>query len=278
MSDPRLTPANGRIAAAELRGQVEAERFVEGEDRRVLAPVLDLRCDPSGPGLDRQLLWGDRFRVLEEVDGLAFGQAGRGGYVGWVQAAALGPWCAPTHRVTARATLAFDAPEIKTPAPLRLSLGAEVTVTGQTGSLSALDTGHFVPAVHLAPVDTFDADPVEIAARVLGAPYLWGGNSSDGIDCSGLVQLALLGCGIACPGDSDQQRDAFPRAQGAPRRGDLVFWAGHVAMFEDAQTLIHANGHHMAVAREDFATCTARIRASEGKDILKIARPEGGLT
>ncbi len=278
MSDPRLTPANGRVAAIELRGQVEAARFVQGEDRRVRAPVLDLRCDPGAPGLDRQLLFGDRFRVLDEQDGLAFGQAERGGYVGWVRADHLGPWLAPTHRVSARSTLAFPAADIKAPGPLRLSLGALVSVTGETRDLCALDTGHYVPASHLAPVTAPEADPVAVAERLLGAPYLWGGNSADGIDCSGLVQLALLSCGIACPGDSDQQRAAFPRALGAPRRGDLVFWAGHVAMFEDAQTLIHANGHHMAVAREDFAACTARIKAAEGKDILMMTRPQGGLT
>ena len=271
MSDPRLTPANGRVAARELEGRVDAARFVDGEPARIVVPVADLFCAGDGSGqLDRQLLFGDSFRVLERRGGRAFGLSDRGGYVGYVAEDALGAWYEPTHRVAARSTLGFAAPDIKHPAPLRLSLGARVKVVEEIDSFVRTQDNLFIPRAHLVAGD--EPDTIAVAERLIGAPYLWGGNSADGIDCSGLVQAALLACGIPCPGDSDQQRESFPAVR-RPRRGDLIFWQGHVAMCVTSRTVIHANAHHMAVTVEPRAACVARIKASENKTILKIARP-----
>ncbi len=263
MSDPRSTPANGRVAAARLKGQVTAERFTEGTPHRLLRPVTDLLRRPDGPR-DRQVLLGEAVTLYEEADGWAFVELARDGYVGYLRAEALGPAePAPTHRVCQAATHVYPAPDMKTPERMRLSLGALVQVTGTAKGFAETPLGH-VPARHLAPLDRPEADPVAVAERLLGTPYLWGGNSRDGIDCSGLVQAGCLACGIACPGDSDQQEAALGRPLEADeplRRGDLLFWKGHVAFVADETRILHANAHHMAVAFEDREAAIARIEA-----------------
>ena len=161
---------------------------------------------------------------------------------------------------------------MKTRERMSLSHGARVTVTGEAGRFAETPLG-FVPRVHLAPLERPEADPVAVAERFLGAPYLWGGNSAFGIDCSGLVQAALAACGIACPGDTDMQESLGDAAQGAPRRGDLLFWKGHVALVRDAETLIHANAHHMAVTVEEIAAVTDRIAAAGEGPVTAHRRP-----
>lgn len=266
MTDRRLTPANGRVAHVSLRGQVAADTFVEGELARVAAPLADL-CAAPGGARDRQLLAGAAFLVLERRDGWAFGRAEADGYVGWLAEAALAGWVAPTHRMAAPATHLYPAPDLKARETARLSLGAHLTVTGATGAFLRTDTGAFVPAAHLRPLGAWEDDPVRVAESLIGTPYLWGGNSRDGIDCSGLVQAALFACGRPCPGDSDLQAAALGRplpAGAALRRGDLAFWPGHVGWLADAGTLLHANAHHMAVAAEPLAGAVARIAEAGG--------------
>ncbi|MFP4303321.1 MAG: NlpC/P60 family protein [Rhodosalinus sp.] len=259
MTDRRLTPANGRVAAAHLKGWVAAERYVEGEAATVAVPVADLLVAPDG-ARDRQLLLGEAVTVYERRNGWAFVQAEKDGYVGYLDAAAVRGAGTPTHRVAARATHVYPAPDMKRREAMALSLGSRLTVTATEGRFAATPLG-FVPVVHLAPLEVPETDPVAVAERLLGTPYLWGGNSADGIDCSGLVQAALLACGIACPGDSDMQAALGAEAEGPPRRGDLLFWKGHVALVRDAGTLIHANAHHMAVSVERIEEATARIAA-----------------
>jgi len=263
VGDRRLTPWNGRVAHVSLRGRVAAERFVEGEPAAVAVPLADL-CATAGGARDRQLLMGAAFGVLERRGGWAFGMAGDDGLVGWIAEAALGPPVRPSHRVAAPATHLYPAPDLKTREVARLSLGARLEVTGVDGAFARCAAG-WVPAVHLRPVDAPEADPVTVAESLVGTPYLWGGNSRDGIDCSGLVQAALRACGRPCPADSDLQRAALGRplrADEAPRRGDLAFWSGHVGWMADATTLLHANAHHMAVAAEPLAGAAARIAAA----------------
>ena len=263
--DPRLWPFNGRVALSVLRGQIDAPAFSDGEAARIAVPVADL-CTAPETARARQLLWGAAVTVIERRGGHAFVQAAACGHVGWVAQAALGPARAPTHRVMAAATHLYTAPDLKTPDRARLSLGALVTVTGAQGAFLATAEG-WLPRPHLAPLQTPETDPVAVAERLLGTPYLWGGNGRDGIDCSGLVQAGLNACGRSCPPDSDLQRAILGRplapGQGA-RRGDLVFWTGHVGWMCDAQTLLHANAHHMAVAVEPLAGAADRIRAAGG--------------
>jgi hypothetical protein len=268
--DRRLTPANGRVAALSVAGQVSAERFVAGEPRSVTAPLTDLLASPLGPR-DRQLLKGTAVTLFEERDGFAFLQSARDGYCGWVAAGALGPPVTSTHRVAARATHLYAAADIKSPDLAHLSFGAELAVIAEGRRFWETPDG-FVPKVHLRPLDQPFRDPVTVAQLHFGTPYLWGGNSVLGIDCSGLVQAALLACAVPCPGDSDLQRNLGTAATGAPQRGDLWFWKGHVALLVDDRTLIHANAHHMATAYEPLAAATLRIEAQGDGPVIARRR------
>ena len=264
--DRRLTPANGRVAALFLQGQIEAASFVEGWPRHVAAPVVALRHAPDGRR-ERELLRGEAVTVFEDRDGWSFVQAGRDGYVGYLPSDTLQAMAqAPDLRVCTRATHAYAAADLKSPDLMTLSLGSRLRHMGQSGRFILTDAGH-VPADHLAPLDNPEDDPVGVASLLLGTPYLWGGNSAFGIDCSGLVQAACLACGIACPGDSDLQAAGLgaPVTDGsAARRGDLIFWKGHVAWVAGPDTILHANAHHMAVAYEGLSAAMARIDAQGG--------------
>lgn len=225
--------------------------------------LVDLCRAPGGPR-DRQLLMGEAVRLLGAADGWAHVTAMRDGYQGHVPEAALTTGRV-THRVCARATHIYSAPDFKSPERCGLSFGARVALLSEQGRFAQTPQG-FIPLVHLAAVDSHSADPVSVAESLLGTPYLWGGNSAFGIDCSGLVQAGCLACGLACPGDSLQQQaalgDVLP--EDAPlTRGDLIFWRGHVAWVADADTLVHANVHHMAVALEPVVQAITRIAAGD---------------
>lgn len=271
--DRRLTPFSGRSALEGLRGAVEAERFTPGEAACLAVPLADLLATPGG-ARDRQLLLGEAVTVIDRRDGFAFVQAAKDGYCGWLAETALGPPLEPSHWVAAPASHLYSGPKVQARERAALSLGARVQVIGEEGAFAQTTAG-FVPKVHLRAIGDWAEDPVAVARSFLGTPYLWGGNSHAGLDCSGLVQLALNACGLPCPGDSDLQQavgSALP--EGAPwRRGDLLFWKGHVAMVVDAATLIHANGHSMSVAEEGIDACIARIRQAEGRDPCARRRP-----
>ncbi len=265
--DPRITPSNGHAAAHELRGIVEAARYVKGTLRSAQQPLVNLADAARGPRAS-QLLYGEAFRVIDERDGFAFGQSLRDGYCGWVLAGALGRHEAATHWVAAPATHLYHKPKLKAPPDVAIFFGSHVRVTAEADGFRKVSSGHFVPAGHLQPLRSRFTDPVAIADTFLGTPYLWGGSSRWGIDCSGLVQQALIACGIDCPRDSDQQRAVGRELHPSepPARGDLVFWPGHVGLMADAETLLHANAHHMAVAYEPLAQAEARIAAAAQGD------------
>ena len=274
--DRRLTPARPDVAAAHLKGQVEALRFVEGDRRRVAVGHAGLRRAPNPlAGLETEALYGEEVVVYDELEGWAWVQLALDGYVGYMPSAALSADLGPgaTHRVAALRTLLFPEPSIKTPPTDALSMGAKVSVADSDGRFAVLDTGAYAIAAHLAPVDVFESDPVAVAERFVGAPYLWGGRTSLGLDCSGLVQVALAACGIAAPRDADMQEAALGEAAplGKVRRNDLMFWKGHVALVRDENAIVHANGHAMAVAVEPLRAAIARIEAS-GDPVTSVRR------
>jgi hypothetical protein len=270
--DPRITPARPDLAARHLEGRVTAARFVDGRTCEVVDPQAPLRHEPRPDGLlDTEALKGERMTVYETTDeGWCWGQLHSDGFVGWLPANALRePGLPPTHTVAAMRTLVFPGPSIKLPPVEFLSLGCRLRILRREGDL-AVSPGGYLPARHLRPLDVVEADFVAVAERFLAVPYLWGGKTSLGIDCSGLVQVALTAAGLSCPRDSDMQETALGTAIdpgpgfAGVRRGDLMFWDGHVAIVCDGQTLVHANAFHMAVAIEPIAAALARIAAVVG--------------
>jgi cell wall-associated NlpC family hydrolase len=211
------------------------------------------------------------------AEGWAWGQLAADGYVGWLSANALSPaGPSATHKVTALRTFAFPGPSIKLPPLEALPLGARVAIARFEDRLAVTRSGAYVPALHLASLDFVEPDFVAVAERFLGVPYLWGGKTALGLDCSGLVQVALTATGRICLRDSDMQEQALgalvPHAEeGALQRGDLVFWKGHVAIVRDCATLIHANAFHMAVAIEPLGEAITRI-SEAGSEITSVRR------
>jgi cell wall-associated NlpC family hydrolase len=298
--DPRLTPARPDLAAKQLEGRIEAARFVEGRTYEIAEPQAPMRRAPSPEAaLDTEALKGERVTIYETTDeGWAWGQLAIDGYVGYLPAGALAPpGPAPTHKVVALRTLVFPGPSIKLPPVEAFALGCRLAIAHFEAPFAVTVSGGYLPERHLAAIDAAERDFVAVAERFLGAPYLWGGKTSLGLDCSGLVQVALAACGITCPRDSDMQEKTFapaPAEKGVEsrlglsqtganaltaldpsyglQRGDLLFWEGHVGIARDAATLIHANAFHMAVAIEPIAEAIARIGA-DGSEVTSIRRP-----
>lgn len=268
--DRRLTPATDRVALECLAGVIERPVYTPGHAARLVVPLADLLAAPDGRR-DRQVNFGADVTVIEKRGDWCFVQAALDGYCGWLPAAALGTGLPPiTHRVTAPATHVYPAPDMKQREQTSLSIGARLSVTGFEGRFARLASGGFVPLQHVGNQPA--ADPVPVAESLAGTPYLWGGNSRWGIDCSGLAQAALSACGLACPGDSDLQRAAFPAAQDI-RRGDLLFWPGHVAIALSPDRMIHATAFTMSVIVEAIPDAMTRIETAGDGPFLGIRRP-----
>ena len=279
MHDPRTTPARPDLAAKYLEGKVEAKLFVTGEELEISEALAPLHNAPSSDAeMVSQALKGERATIYDRnAEGWAWGQLNSDGYVGWLPDRALAkPSGQPTHKVTALRTFAFPGPSIKLPPVTTLLMGATLSVTRQDGSFAVTKEGWYLPQQHLGDIGHRAEDFAAVAERFVGTPYLWGGKSSLGIDCSGLVQVSLNAAGTGCPRDSDMQQDGLGRALDSAeskklQRGDLIFWKGHVAIVRDATSIVHANAHHMATAIEPIRDAIARIKAA-GSEVTSIKR------
>jgi cell wall-associated NlpC family hydrolase len=270
--DPRRNAYRDDIAAVSLKDKVKAQRYVQGELRQVVAAQAPMRYIPrfDAPLLTEALV-GDLITVYDIEDGWGWAQSNRDGYVGYIPLDTLSamiedatPW------VIARATFVYPTPDMKRPPIMRLSLGAELTVIGREGRFLELSRGGFVFGGHLQPQEERPKDFVRIAERFVGTPYLWGGRTSHGIDCSGLVQVSLLATGMACPRDSDMQEaelgDKVEKIElEAVKRGDLIFWKGHVGVVQSPEWMLHASGHQMEVVVEPVRRAVERLAATHGQ-------------
>lgn len=243
---------------------------------QISVPLANLLRRPDGPR-DRQLLMGDTVEVLNSENGWSEVRSEKDSYHGFVKSDALSTSHAVTHHVCVPSTHVYPKPDMKSAETMSLSFGCKLEVTGEEGAFLRTPLG-YIPMPHLNPLTEFADDPVAVAELFLGTPYLWGGNSRSGIDCSGLVQASLLACGMECPGDSGEQEHALGSALAAgtpPQRGDLLFWKGHVAWVVDPDRILHANAHHMAVQFEPLKQAIERIQQQGDGPVTSHRRLRG---
>lgn len=241
---------------------------------RIKHPIVNL-LDGSDGGLDRQLLFGEGFSVLSIKDGWAIGRRATDNYSGYIQASDLANWAEPTHRVSSFGAHVYSTPDIKTIPMMHLPFQSELTVVGEVGQFAELDSGGYIHQLHIEALTVLETDPLLTAERFLGVPYLWGGNSQYGIDCSGLVSAAMKSVGIECPADSGDQEASFGQIlehSSSYLRGDLVFWKGHVGLMASPDLLLHANGYHMKVVCEPLAVAEKRILVIGGGAVTSRKR------
>lgn len=270
-SDSRLIPYREDLAAEALRGKVSAARFVRSRDYHVMVKLVDVRRHPRADApRDTQLLLGEGFRVFEIAQGWAWGQAVLDGYVGYVRAEGLCEGSlAATHRIRALRTFFYREANLKSPVLMSAGMNAKVRVEGNEENFLRVNGGMYVFEKHLLEIDEKCEDYVAMAENLIGVPYLWGGRDALGLDCSALVQLALEWSGVACPRDTDMQeaylgKEVADFRDAGLRRGDLVFWRGHVGIMRDKKELLHAEANSMMVTVELLETAESRIGTVEG--------------
>ncbi|WP_068083307.1 NlpC/P60 family protein [Polycladidibacter stylochi] len=282
--DRRLHPIKSDLAAQSYKDKVERPSYALPSLKQINTELVDLRQSPDvTTGIDTQLIYGEQIDIYEQTnDGWSWGQSKEDGYVGWLPTAALAAPSTPSHKVCTLRSYVYPLADLKSPVNRLLSMGAKVTVIGYETTrglnYAKLSTGGFMVASHLARCDEYVTDWVATAEKLLGTPYLWGGRSAIGLDCSGLVQLSAATAGYQLQRDADMQEATAGNhlgnleAKSQLQRGDLLFWKGHVAIMSDSNTIIHANGHTMTVAYENLDAALNRIAQNEFGNLTSIRR------
>ena len=264
--DPRLNAFRPELADVSLQGRVEATSFIKPAPMQVIEPVIPVHKAPRFDAMQlTQALLGETVKVFSEEEGWAWVQLERDGYVGYVNSNALSSGIiGPTHRVAVPSTFLYPEPNLKSQPVIIVTMNAMVSVVGGDEKFARLSGGRFIYTKHLKPVDLCEPDFVAVAEMFRHVPYYWGGKSVQGLDCSGLVQLALEASGVQALRDSDMQEQSLGTEMmvndlDGLKRGDLVFWNGHVGIMTDSETLLHANGHHMMTVAEPLKDAVERI-------------------
>jgi cell wall-associated NlpC family hydrolase len=263
--DHRLHAYRPDLADIKLRGRIDAKKFVEGVIMEVVVPVATIHREASSGAMQAtQALFGERLMAFEITDDWVWCQLERDGYVGYIAKAAVSKDLTnPTHRVSVPSTFFYSVPDIKSQAPTNLPMNAKLEIVANDEKFSRLSNGKYVFTKHLRPLNEFESDFVSVAEKFLDVPYYWGGRTAQGLDCSGLVQTSLEISGISSPRDTDMQerqlgQNLLINDLDGLRRGDLVFWKGHVGIMADEKTLLHANGYHMMTVKEPLAEAVTR--------------------
>lgn len=264
--DNRLHAWRPDLASVNLRGRIDAKRFVEGVSMEVVVPVATIHREASSTAIQTtQALFGERLLAFEIRDDWVWCQLERDGYVGYIAKAAVSnDLTNPTHRISVPTTFLYPLPDIKSQAPVNLPMNSNLEIATSDEKFSRLSNGKYVFTKHVKPLNEFESDFVSVAEKFLDVPYYWGGKTAQGLDCSGLVQTSLEVCGISSPRDTDMQETQLGKKLmvndlDGLRRGDLVFWKGHVGIMTDEKTLLHANGYHMMTVKEPMAEAVTRI-------------------
>ena len=276
--DPRITPANEFVACSTLKGKIKHKNFVEGKNYQIAVPFVDLLGMTNGKR-SRQLIYGSKVKYFGNTNGWAFIQNTYDNYVGYVPQKKIVLATEDTHIVTAPITHVFQEPDIKSKNIEILPLGAKVFGQSITNDFLKTELG-WISISHLKRKTELPKDPVEVSKWLQHVPYLWGGNTYLGIDCSGLVQISLMLCGLDCPGDSDQQMNTLGQNIdiGSPRkRGDILFWEGHVAWALNESQILHANAYHMATVIEETDEAIERIKKQDNNSLIAHKRLKGEL-
>ena len=276
--DPRLTPANEIVACFTLKGKINHSNFVEAKNYQVNVPFVDLLGSPNGKR-NRQLIYGSKVKYFSAAKGWAFIQNTYDSYVGYVPESTIASETQKTHIVTAPLAHVFMEPNIKSKNIEILPLAARVSGEVLENGFLETELG-WISVLQLKRKTEISKDPVEVSKLLQNAPYLWGGNTTLGIDCSGLIQISLLLCGIDCPGDSDQQMNTLGQNIdiGSPRKkGDILFWKGHVAWALNESQILHANAYHMATVIEEANEAIERIKKQDNNSVIAHKRLIGEL-